>query len=184
PWIEELEVELRGGDQENELVKYGYDATIYLGWAWRERTGRVYLNWQRDGLSLNSLRRYLAERDQSLEIDGITNNRVGMETKLLELLANDFGPSNLNELRRILQAENNSDEVGLQQLRELGREMGYRVQLSWPSSGPLGAYRAIFQQQPEKRTSKRGWDSQAEVALSREWRKWSRYANQPLQEAV
>jgi SAM-dependent methyltransferase len=184
PWIEEIEIELKGSDWENELVKYRYDAIVYLGWAWRERTGRRYLNWQRDGLSLNSLRQALDESELSLEIEGIPNKRVGTETRILEMLTDEFRTHNLGELRQILKAENESSNVSPQQLWELGREKGYRVQLSWPSSGPLGAYRAIFQRQPERRKSEWEWDSQVEVVLSPEWRKWNRYANQPLQEVV
>ena len=47
PWIEEIEIELKGGSFANELVKYRHDAVVYVGWAWKEVGGRRCLDWRR-----------------------------------------------------------------------------------------------------------------------------------------
>ncbi len=182
PWIEEIEIQLKGGQHVNELVKYRYDATLYVGWAWRQRRGRRSLDWQNDRLSLNGLRQKLTESDETIEIEGIPNSRVGEDAKILKLLAEEPGEQSLEQLRKRLQEDADPCEVSPQQLWELGKEMGRRVQLSWPGSGSLGAYRAIFQRQVGKRRVRSGEEAAVNVDLSRDWHRWDHYANKPLQE--
>ena len=184
PWIEEVEIDLKGGHHANELVKFRYDAILYVGWAWREKTGRRCLDWQSDGLSIDGLRQQLAEGDETLEIHGIPNSRIRTDAKILRLLSEEPGDRRLEQLLQKLQEDADPYDVSPQQLRELGREMGCRVQLSWPSPGPLGAYRAIFQRQIEMRRVERGARPQVTAEMGRDRRRWNRYANRPLQEVT
>ena len=181
PWIEEVEIDLKGGHHDNELVKFRYDAILYVGWAWREKVGRRCLDWQGDGLSIDGLRQQLAEGDGTLEIHGVPNSRIRTDAKILRLLAEEPGDSRLEQLLQKLQEDADPYDVSPQQLRELGREMGCRVRLSWPSPGPLGAYRAIFQRQIEMRKVERGARPQVTAGTDRDRRRWNRYANRPLQ---
>jgi microcystin synthetase protein McyA len=184
PWIEEIEIELKGGHHDNEVVKYRYDATICVGWARTEKPGRRRLDWQNDGLSLNSLRQKLGESDKTLEIEGIPNSRLVADVKIMKLLAEESGERSLEQLRRILQEDADPCGVSPQELWELGREMGRRAQLSWPSSGSLGAYRAIFQRQVKRRKVESIGTWPVKVELSRDWRRWGSYANKPVQEVA
>ena len=136
-----------------------------------------------DGLSMDVLRRHLAENTGTLEIRGIPNSRVSMDARILELLTTESGDQSVEQLSRILHGMIDSSEVSPQHLQDLGWEMRCRVQLSWPSHGPLGSYRAIFQRQVEKRTERREIP-QVTAGLSQNWHKWNRYANKPLREVA
>jgi amino acid adenylation domain-containing protein len=184
PWIEEVEIQLKGREYANEVVKYRYDATLYVGWAWREKTVRRCLDWEAEGLSLDGLRKLLAESGETLEVQGIPNSRLRADRKILELLAEESDEEIIEQLREKVRNDGDSCDVIPQQMWELGREMGCRTLLSWPSSGALGAYKAIFQRQVEKRRAERQGISPGAVDLSRNWIRWDRYANKPLQEVA
>jgi len=181
PWIEDVEIDLKGGHHDNELVKFRYDAILYVGWAWREKTDSRCLDWLGDGLSIAGLRQRLAEGDETLEIHGVPNSRLRTDAKILRLLAEESGERRLEQFLQELQEDADPYDVSPQQLRELGREAGCRVRLSWPSPGPLGAYKAIFQRQIEIRKVERGARPQVTEGMGRDRRRWNRYANRPLQ---
>jgi amino acid adenylation domain-containing protein len=189
PWIEEVEIDLKGGDHVNELVKYRYDATLYVGWAHGEKTeraGRRRLDWEQDGLSLEGLRPLLVEGDEALEIRGIPNSRLSADRKALGLLAEEPGERSLDQLREKLQ-EAGADygyscDVSPQQLWKLGRELGLRTQLGWPSPGTLGAYKAVFRREAEERKAKKEEGGPVLAPLGRDWSRWEPYANKPLRE--
>ena len=107
-----------------------------------------------------------------------------MDARILELLTTESGDQSVEQLSRILHGMIDSSEVSPQHLQDLGWEMRCRVQLSWPSHGPLGSYRAIFQRQVEKRTVERREIPQVTAGLSQNWHKWNRYANKPLREVA
>jgi acyl carrier protein len=191
PWIEEVEIELKGGHHANELVKYRYDAALYVGWATTERTERRCLDWEQDGLSLEGLRRLLIgsyEAIEVLEVSGIPNSRLGADRKVLELLAEESGERSLGQLREKLQEAGAgfgySCDVSPQQLLELGRDLGLRAQLIWPSPGVLGAYRAVFRRDAPERKVKKEEGGPVLAPLNRDWSRWERYANKPLREVA
>ncbi len=128
----------RRGRLRNELSRFRYDAILHVGPVAPVRAPARVLDWQRDGLSLDGLRRILAkERPETLGIGNIPNARVAEEIAAIGWLRDAPASATLGELRARLGGAAH-DGVEPDDLLEL-TEFGYRAELSWIGLDASGA---------------------------------------------
>ena len=143
PEIAHVQVIPRRGAARNELTPFRFDAVLHVGGAPPVYRGLVPLDWQRDGLTLDAVRRILSEdRPDALAIANIPNARVSRETAAMAWLRDAPASATMADLRRHLapQTEAGIEPDALQALDALG----YRVELSWLNVGADGAIGAVF----------------------------------------
>ncbi len=146
PRVTGLRILPRYGRFANELNKFRYDAVLELDGdpGASAPVAVTRLDWRRDGLTLAALRVRLAgSRPPALAIRRVPNRRLAGELVLLERLAAGEGRETVGELRRALAAAPASG-VEPDDLRALGRDLGYAVELSWARGRADGSYEATF----------------------------------------
>jgi non-ribosomal peptide synthase protein (TIGR01720 family) len=177
PRIREARVLPKGGRFANELTRFRYDVVLRVG---AEPAGAApdeaaALDWRRDELDLEGIRRRLAgTRPAGLVVTGVPNPRLTRENRLLELLDESAGPATAEDLEAAL-AGVVAEGPGPEDLAALARDLSYSVELSWAAGRRDGSFDALFRRP----------DAPLSVPVSppaRELRDpdWSRFANDPL----
>src|SRR5262249_23067778 len=131
-----------------------------------------------DGLGgLAALRRRL-EAGEELYVRNIPNARVTATLRAVEALDNPGRFATVGELRESL---SNAPEEGIdpEQLLRMGRELSYRVALSWADHDADGRFDVVFKSMASGEETPQ--DPPALEIMTRH--PWSHYANDPLQGA-
>ena len=182
PRIGRVEVQLKRGRYHNELSRFRYDVVLHVGPAGEPEASE--LSWPDEGLGLADLRQLLgsAEAPAALRVTGIPNARLAAETRLLALLADPAGPTRpgtAGELRRAL--ADTPAGIEPEDLWQLGKELGYEVEVRWgrpPQAGTVDAtFRAIIRRPGAPLAA-------APAAAPAALPDWSRFANDPLSEKI
>ncbi|HYG65328.1 MAG TPA: amino acid adenylation domain-containing protein, partial [Thermoanaerobaculia bacterium] len=151
PGIQRVEVHPERGRIHNELTRFRYQAVLRVG----EEAAPVsaapaapveirWLDWRRDGLDLEGLRRLLRERrPEGLGLLGIPNARTATDSAAVRLLAREDGLATAGELRRAAELEA-GEGVDPQALWDLAGELPYEVELGWASPGGDGRFDAVL----------------------------------------
>jgi amino acid adenylation domain-containing protein len=127
----------------NELSPFRFDAIVHVGPAVPLLRGLRPRDWNRDGLTLESVRRELAEsRPDTLAISDIPNARVSREVAAMAWLRDAPAAATMSELRAHVAGlpPSGVDPDALWAMEALG----YRVELSWLDVGVEGAISAVF----------------------------------------
>jgi amino acid adenylation domain-containing protein len=144
PELGRVEVQLRRGRAANELVRYRYDAVLYLG----ERAGRCEVaerqEWGAAVGSIAELEAALRERRwSSMCFRSIPNARLLAEAEAYELIKTSGEQLQVNELRRQLSAR---EQLGVdpEDIWGVGEAHGYDVQISWDPHSVVGSLEALL----------------------------------------
>jgi amino acid adenylation domain-containing protein/non-ribosomal peptide synthase protein (TIGR01720 family)/FkbM family methyltransferase len=140
PRVTEVGLQLKGGRSLNELTRFRYDVVLRVEGERRPEPEPSWLGWRQEGLTLDKLRRKLAEEaPAALAVSGVPNLRLDREIRVRDLLA--VGSGAVSELRAVL-----GDSIGIEpaDLWDLERELPYRVDLCWSESGGDGRIDALF----------------------------------------
>ena len=184
PRVRRVQILPKAGHSHNELTRFRYDVILQVGDAEpAARSGRSLadgeverLDWPRANLTVEDLRSRLEVGAPALALTRIPNARLTAEVELARRLAGDRLGGTAGDLRESL-SRLPATGVDPEDLRDLGRELGYEIELSWAHSGRAGAYDAIFWR-PEV----------APPAIERfqpppaAMRPWHAYGNDPLRE--
>ena len=174
PEVARADVWLKRGRQDNELVRFRCDAVLRLhGGSTVEipqpSPATVRLGWAERGLSLDSVRRQLAdEQPPDLTLYGVPNARV---------------LSAVEDMRRMDEPGSilpGAQGIEPEDLWSLGEELGYAVEIGWTDSAVSGSYEVHFRRQDGRQDGETGSARPAERARSVQ-RSWASYANNPLQ---
>ncbi len=157
PAIRRASIQLKGGRAHNELTQFRYDVVLDIGGVpaeaaeaaeTAEAEDECWLDWEGEALTLDRLRRRLAEeRPRRLALRGVPNARLAEESRVPELLARLAPAATVGELRELLRQEAPlSGAVEPQDLWELGRELSYAVDVDEDGSGSgrEGRCRVVF----------------------------------------
>ncbi|MCP4663970.1 MAG: methyltransferase, partial [bacterium] len=179
PRISQLRILPKAGRFHNELTRFRYDIVLELDGHALDRVPHhqpIWLDWQHDALTLEAVRQTLRERlSPILGIRRVPNRRLSTELRLLKRLSSPEAIATVAELDEELSASP-PDGVEPEDLRELGRETAYSVELSWQEGHRDGCYDAIFW------CSVEGSGAGIPVLADPEPadRPWSAYGNDPL----
>ncbi len=181
PEVALAEVRLKRGRQDNELVRFRYDAVLRLrggGSTVGEPPPALRLNWAERSLSLEGLRRQLgSEGPAGLALHGVPNARVLEAVEAAERLAE---PGDLATAADLATSVRGAEARGVEpeDLWSLGDELGYAVDARWSDSGADGRYEVRFRRRGIAGEALS--DRPAEPARGVR-RSWASYANNPLQ---
>ncbi len=181
PEVSDVTIQLKRGRFQNELTRFRYDAILHVGTE-LERAEPVWLDWQKDELTLPSLRRLLAEvQPEMLGISRIPNARVLADLEAIALLSADNGPTTAGALRETLR-EMAREAIDPENLWVLSQELGYCASVSWSGDGGGGRCEAVFRKAAGTLAVAEFITSCRMQAAALGQKRWSDYANQPKQE--
>lgn len=180
PQITQVQIELKRGQADNELINFRYDVTLHVGREQATMPDVTWIDWREQELTLESVRTVLCEKaPASLGLKGIPNKRISSALQCVELLKNSGQIKTVEALHVELSKlpVNGVDPEALWSLQDEGQ---YTITISWSGGEDEGQYSALFQQartDGEELTT-RG-NPFPEVELPR--KTWREYANNPLQ---
>src|SRR5579863_2590291 len=193
--IERVEVRPKRGRAQNELTQYRYQVMLQArGYASSTaRTARdseavEWRDWQRDGMTVEGLRRLLEEKEpEVVGLVNVGNGRVWEWVKAAELLEGeeDEGATTVAELRGQL-GRMGKQGVEVEELFELEKELPYRVEIGWGRHGEDGSYEVLLRRRSAS-GDKSGeeikiWEfSEGKAAPGKAWRE---YGNDPMRRKV
>lgn len=144
PGLREVQVQLKRGRLDNELTRFRYDVVLRIGGDTQDRCSPRTVPW-RDVASMDDLRQLVKDAGQQpLRINDIPNARLVADTRALELLGDPTAPPTVGDLRELLQ-RSETGAVHPEDLRDLGRDLGSDVCVSWSESGHPAHTDAVFQ---------------------------------------
>ncbi|MES4905601.1 MULTISPECIES: amino acid adenylation domain-containing protein [unclassified Streptomyces] len=177
PRISHVEVMLKRGAFANELTRYRYDVALHIGAQAPDAPAPLELDWERDGLDPERVRRTLTERaPAALLLRSVPNSRTAPAAGLLRALAARPGPATVAELRAAAAARTAESEGGAQggadpeQWWGLAGELGYQADVAWAGGRADGGYEVCFRKGPAP-----GWSHRPERP-----RPLHSYTNNPL----
>lgn len=161
PAIERVRVELKRGDDPDELTRFRYDVALTLrngstahdGAAGEAERLDAALDgdgprWDARGLGEAELLERLAgrlraERPERLRIEHVANARVAADVALVRLLESERGPADAETLRTAAEAAARG-AVDPERLAHAAEQLGYAVRLGWSGSGGDGTFDAAL----------------------------------------
>lgn len=166
----------RGGD--NELTRFRYDAILSIGLAEPSASAVSWLEWQQQGLSLETLRQLLIEtQPEILAIADVPNARIQKENQALKLLANKHDQlETVRDLRKELEAIAIAPAIDPEEVWRLGETLSYAVDLCWSDSQKEGRYEIVLRRHGSEETILTAPHHRGDT----NHRPWHMYANSPL----
>jgi amino acid adenylation domain-containing protein len=143
PDLSYVEVLLKRGHHDNELLRFRYDAVLHFGQTARNSADIRWLDWRAEQLSSPWLAEILADqRPDVLALRHVPNARLQADLRLVQTL--HFAPDSLtvNQLREEV-AQQRVDGVDPEHLWAMGGQLNYQVTVA-PSDEP-GSCDVIFQ---------------------------------------
>jgi amino acid adenylation domain-containing protein len=182
PQIGDVQMELKGGRNHNELTKFKYDVILRLDHQVQNTENQSWLDWQQQALTVENVQQILLiNQPNTLKIANIPNARVAAEIKTLELLATADEVITVEQLREKLTQITLKLGIDPQDFCVMAKSLAYTVKVSWSENSNDGCYSVVFCKQipvfhPEQ--------SNQEVVLNTPVTplSWGVYANQPLQQ--
>ena len=152
--ISGVEVRLKRGVHRNELIRFRYDALLWIGGGagygdrsahpdgrWRPE---VLRDWQRDRLTLDGLLAWLKrDRPATAAVTRIPNARVADDLRAAALLAGPDAPPTAAQLTAALRVPSGRTPVDPEELARSIEEMGYRVALHASAGGGLERFDVV-----------------------------------------
>ena len=215
--VDRVEIQLKRGQHHNELTRFRYDVILHTHHPYDTRSPHdthagkrpavqpVEMNWQRDHMTLASLRQMLVEqKPASVRVTGVPNARLIAEVKAWELLKSDDGPDNVEAIQQAIQhlatenqgvepealwTLNTSDTLDtLATMSKASAALPYSITISWSETHGLQCFDVLLLSQAVTSTSdESSIPSLASPPISQkeaDRQTWSIYTNNPLQEYV
>ncbi|OJH33929.1 non-ribosomal peptide synthetase [Cystobacter ferrugineus] len=166
PLLGAVEVRLKRGGGGNEMNRFRYDVEL-----WRSPVAEAApfegptLDWERDGLSLERVRRMLEERPSGVLLCRVPNARTADDAARLALLRSRGAALTVGRLMALPAVASCDPEA----LCRLAESLGYGCHLDWSPEGEEGRFDALLRPGVVRRAHP-----------PRPPRPWRDYANQPL----
>jgi amino acid adenylation domain-containing protein len=148
PAIGQVEAWPKAGRFHNELTRFRYDAILHIGEDGAMEAGaekdaeRVWLDWQRQKLTVAEVRRLAETYPETLAIRNIPNARLDREVMAMSWLRESAPDEPIARLRSWLDRPT-ARGIEPEDVRAIG-ELGYRVDLSWLNAGVNGTFEALL----------------------------------------
>ncbi|WP_255415174.1 amino acid adenylation domain-containing protein [Vitiosangium sp. GDMCC 1.1324] len=166
PSLGAVDVRLKRGSGGNEMNCFRYDVVLRRSPVAEAPASEVpTLEWERDGLSLERVRRMLEERPSGLLLRQVPNARTAEDAARLALLRYRGSPLTVGRLMALPAVASCEPEA----LCRLAESLGYGCQLDWSPEAEDGRFDALLHL---------GWVRWTHPP--RPTRPWRDYANPPL----
>ncbi|HEY0739714.1 MAG TPA: amino acid adenylation domain-containing protein, partial [Herpetosiphonaceae bacterium] len=174
-----VEIQLKRGDDHNELTRFRYDVTLRIGPAAERHAKMRWLDWHVDRLDLDAIRAILGEHEPALlGIERVPNARLAAETQALKLLSRTERPETVGELRAQLH-EQPATAIDPEAIWSLAEELPYAVTITWSEQSP-GSFDVVLRHRGQDDVPLDTLLPQAQAAP----RSPNEYANNPLYEQL
>ncbi|HEY0601691.1 MAG TPA: amino acid adenylation domain-containing protein, partial [Herpetosiphonaceae bacterium] len=174
-----VEIQLKRGDDHNELTRFRYDVTLRIGPAAERHAEMRWLDWHVDRLDLDAIRALLREHEPALlGIERVPNVRLAGEMQALKLLSRTERPETVGELRAQLH-EQPAAAIDPEAIWSLAAELPYTVTITWSEQSP-GSFDVVLRHRGQDDVPLDVLLPQAQAAR----RTWNEYANNPLYEQL
>jgi len=144
PSIERVEAWPKGGRFHNELTRFRYDAILHIGEGVvvEKEAELVWLDWQRQKLTIAEVRRLAEMHPETLAIRNVPNARLDREVMAMSWLRESAPDEPIARLRSWLERPA-ARGIEPEDVRAL-EDLGYRVDLSWLNAGANGTFEAVL----------------------------------------
>ncbi|MHC0066348.1 amino acid adenylation domain-containing protein [Nostoc sp. UIC 10890] len=177
PKISHVDILLERGCSQNELTKFRYDVVLHIDDKQVPRAEIPWLDWDKEKVTLSSLRRILGETaPQFLGLSGVPNARAIADIQLVQWLKNSEVPETAGEIKQILSS---FEDQGIEPevFWTLEKDFPYSVQITWSGNNIGDRYDVIF----KRSTPNAARCFCLPAALPPLSRPWHDYANTPWQ---
>jgi amino acid adenylation domain-containing protein len=176
PRITRAEILPKGGRSLNELTQFRYDVLLHIGPRPHGIEPERWSHWQRENLTVGGVREWLMkEKPTYLAIEEVPNSRLARELELLRILSEAATQScGVGNLRGKLEQQKR-EGVEPEDLYGLGKELGYRAEVSWARQQKDGVYDVVFWCSRDSRDAIFSF-KEPTYRLSN----WWKYGNKPL----
>ena len=172
------DVQIKRGRYLTEMNQFRYDVVLEAGHPENlpPDNNIKYLDWDKEGLSLSSLRAALKnERPNVIGLLSVPDARVWAELHTSRWLEQSDGPATAGQWRDRF-PELRAQAVELDQLCNLGQDLGYSVEVGYAENGARGLCNVLFR--------KPGASIALPCPAIKQSANWENYANDPLQAKV
>lgn len=176
PQISHVEIQLKRGQDDNELTRFRYDVILHIGKEVGSTPDIHWLDWQPNDLSVASIRQLLQTQIEVLGINGIPNSRLVEPIKLIESLERDESGTvaDLGQTLGHLSGRGIEPEIWW----EMSQELGYTPYLYSSGVDALQYYDVVFQRGQHTCP----WATYPSAPLSSQ--PWKNYGNNPLKTQI
>jgi SAM-dependent methyltransferase len=144
PKVSRIEIKVKRGQFENEMIRFRYDAVLHLGPSLEDPLKLSWLDAEEERLTLERTRQVLdQQKPETLAIARVANARVEKDVEALRRLPNWGGHRTVEDFKEEL-GKTSMRGISPQAIWSLGDELGYQVDLSWLSSRTDGSYDVLF----------------------------------------
>ena len=183
PEISEARVLLKRGRYQNELTRFRYDVILRVGQKAGMERDCHQSDWQQDGLTLDAVRKLVAERQpEALCLRRVPNARVLADVQAVELLDGGNPPRTVGELRKVLR-DNQLVGVDPEDIWALEDELPYAIDIRW-SDTEAECFDATFRARAVPTRETLNVTPDGVVAETRGFKPARSYANNPLRATI
>ncbi|HYO99702.1 MAG TPA: amino acid adenylation domain-containing protein, partial [Pyrinomonadaceae bacterium] len=144
PEINHVEINLKRGRFQNELNRFRYDVILHVGAATQPEVNLNWVDWDKQGMSLDSVRQLLREtKPEFFGLTNVPNARVLHAVEACVLLSGFSESGTVGELREALRKEAGT-AADPEDLWALGDELAYEVDITWAGTGAEGRCDVLF----------------------------------------
>ena len=178
PRLSHVEILLKQGEYQNELSAYRYDVVLHVETAAAPLpSSGQWLDWSTSGLKETQLRGMLATPEQTwLGINAIPNARISRDVAVLAQLEEDIAELSIAELKQNVESIV-QQSIEPEALRQLAKESGYQLELSYTGSGVDGHMDALFRRNTRQECAGYVFWPQDKIVAELPW---SEYGTNPL----
>jgi amino acid adenylation domain-containing protein len=184
PKISRVEVQVKRGYYRNEMSEFRYDVVLHIGESATMQPICVWLDWQREQLSLPALRQRLSEGNpEILAIAGVPNARVAAAVEALRVVHERECPATVGELKASVEASVRN-AIEPEDLWALGGQLGYDVKATWTTGCADGSVKVAFRRRSRGEKQKHDWTMPLAPGEPKVYRPVDAYANNPMAVAI
>jgi SAM-dependent methyltransferase len=144
PRISRVEIRPRWGNSDNEMTRFRYNVTLFLDSHEQKRLVEPHwLDWTREGMTLDKVRDLLQSGIEMLAIKGVVNARVEKDIEALARLANSEDQATAGDLKQAL-GVTPTRGVHPNDLRSVAREFDHQTEISWAACRSDGSFDVFF----------------------------------------
>lgn len=176
PQLSRIELQLKRGRYPTEMTLFRYDALLHVGREVESGVELSWLDWEREGLSLDAVRQTLEEEPEIIGFTGIPNARLQADVEMVEWLKSQDGPETVTAMRESLRNKP-GEGVDPEDFWALSQKMPYAVEISWSTSGKVGSYDVVFTRQLNGQANLHKSVTSAAKGKGEQRRALSEYAN-------
>nr|RNJ68501.1 MAG: amino acid adenylation domain-containing protein [Leptolyngbya sp. IPPAS B-1204] len=178
PQINHVQIQLKRGHYANEMTKFRYDVVLHIDSEIRPAIESQNLDWQKDQLTLESIKDFLQNNYFNLlKITRVPNQRIISDLQIVEALADVKRPRTVAELISLLRTVDQAWGADPEDFWSLSQSLPYDVQIGWFDSNN-STYDVVLQHRNAIEAQRTLPDL---LPAPMKPKPWNAYANNPLQ---